>query len=71
MLKRKNKNKEKSFDILKTEFNKIMKENEHFKNENNKNSKYISNLKTKSSENYIEIKILEKIMKNYLKKLIL
>ena len=71
MLKRKNKNKEKSFDILKTEFNKTMKENEHFKNENNKNSKYISNLKTKSSENYIEIKILEKIMKNYLKKLIL
>ena len=47
MLKRKNKNKEKSFDILKTEFNKIMKENEHFEKENNKNSKYISNLKTK------------------------
>ena len=59
ILEDKVRNKEKSFELLKNELNKMMKEKTNLEEENRNNSKYISSLKTKASENDIKIEMLE------------
>ena len=59
ILEDKVRNKEKSFELLKNELNKMMKEKTNLEEANRNNSKYISSLKTKASENDIKIEMLE------------